>query len=142
MKRIIITSSKFDGEVRVVYSGDYQLVLIDFGSSVLDHQQISWLKAKIPTQLHKDIALDFAPVPVDIIFENYEISFTQFWDSYKLKVNRLRAERLWDKLSKVDRIKAYGGIAVYERYLSKNSWMNKAHPDTYLKNKYWTNEWR
>jgi hypothetical protein len=142
MKKILITSTKFSGEISAIYADDLLLVSIDFSMAQLNAEQIDWMKGRIPSKLFAEFSDCFKGVPITALMEGYEVTFDMFWHAYGEKINRLRCEKRWDKLSKTDKAKAYAGVAVYLRHLAKNTWQSKANPDTYLMNKYWNNEWK
>ena len=143
MKRIIITSTKFQGEVICIYAETLLLVSIDFLNTDLSAEQRAWFKGRIPAKLFAEFHQCFQGVPVDVVMEGYEITFEMFWEAYNEKINRERCLKRWNGMSKADRQKAYAGVAAYDRHLARQSWgKNKANPDTYLRDKYWNNEWK
>lgn len=146
MKKIIITSDNFGGEVYAVYDLEGQLISIDFAASNLTAAQKDWIKVHLPVAGGDHLAYIKdcfgGAKSVRILMEGYEVTFDMFWQAYGEKVNRIRCEKRWDKLSKADRQKAFSGLAAYQRHLARNNWQNKANPDTYLMNKYWENEWK
>jgi hypothetical protein len=77
-----------------------------------------------------------------IVAADVEVSFKMFWDKYGKKINRLRCEALWKKLSLVEQVEAYTGIQPYDKYLQIENWRSKADPDTYLRNKFYQNEYK
>lgn len=147
MEKIIISSDNFGGEVYALYGVGGELLSLEFGSAALSDVQKSWLKAHIPVNITTmglaEIRACFEGAKsVRINKEACEVTFDLFWAAYGEKVNRLRCEKRWERLGKAERQRAYAGVKVYFRYLARNSWQNKANPDTYLMNKYWENEWK
>lgn len=143
MKKILITSANFSGEIQVVYGEDLLLMTIDFSYADCSPEQISWTKLRVPAVLDAQFQDAFAGAKsINIVMEGYEVTFEMFWQAYGEKINKIRCEKRWEKLSKADRQKAFAGVAKYLKHLAKNSWQNKANPDTYLMNKYWLNEWK
>ncbi|NJB36370.1 hypothetical protein [Croceivirga sp. JEA036] len=108
----------------------------------MQENQIKWLfNAKnFPSQEDR---MDFWTKDVEMrkFFEvekgTVDTSFATFWTVYDLKQNKLRAEKLWIKLSEADRIKALAGIRRYNDWLRMHSGIAKCLPDTYLRNKRW-----
>ena len=144
MKRYLITSATFTGEIQVLYGQDAKLLYIDFLNCELTEQQISFFKSHLPVYWSEEnFNKAFAEAKsINVVEQGYKITFEQFWNKYNLKHNRIRAEKLWLKLSDADKVNAYFGLRGYERHLMLNTWKTKAEADTYLKNRYWENEWK
>jgi len=70
-----------------------------------------------------------------------DLSFERFWRVYGLKVSKKKAEKLWDRLSKADRIKVFIHLPKYEAYLQSKG-IEKAYPDTYLRNAKYEDEYQ
>lgn len=68
-----------------------------------------------------------------------EIIFSDFWNAYGLKRDRLRAERAWNRLSAKDRQAAYAGIAPY-REACQQSGISMMYAQGYLNNRRWEDE--
>ena len=83
----------------------------------------------------------FAPTSAIVVEADFEVNFDMFWKAYNHKINKLRAVALWGKLSKTDQVKAYYGVAVYDKFLKKEGYRKKADPETYLRNKMYDNEY-
>ena len=77
----------------------------------------------------------------EVVVGEPDLSFNAFWDTYGYKVKRVMAERSWKKLSEADRIKAFLGLGSYNSYLKRNNGIAKAHPSTYLNQRYFEDEW-
>jgi len=145
MKRYNITSPSFAGEINVLY-GEGKLMYIDFLKCELSDTQMSYFKDRLPVTLEPEnsetLLTFFGVSKLNIAEEGYFVSFEQFWTRYNLKRNRERCEKLWAKLSEADRTNAYFKLGQYERHLSLNPWKTKSDPDTYLRNKYWNNDYK
>jgi hypothetical protein len=77
------------------------------------------------------------------------ITFSDFWHSYNLKRDRLRAERAWNRLSDKDRRDACNGIEAYQSacritgkhisyaqgYLNNRLWLCKVQGSSYTASK-------
>jgi hypothetical protein len=136
MKQLIMTSPKFSGEITVLYGTDDQLIMIDMQQAELKASQVKAFKEAIPVFLSDEMPELFKSFT--IIKKGY-----MFWDAYNKKRNRDRAEKLWDKMSEVNKAKAYLGLNLYNRYCELNvSWYNKLDPENYLRNQSWNNEWK
>ncbi|MDP2723182.1 MAG: hypothetical protein Q8O72_10520 [Bacteroidales bacterium] len=62
-----------------------------------------------------------------------DLSFERFWIAYDYKVSRKKAEKLYSKLTKAQRIKVFLHLPKYNAYLRAKG-IEKAYPDTYLRN--------
>jgi hypothetical protein len=141
MKRFIATSPKFAGELRIVYSESGRLLQLDFMAAELSEEQTEYFKRMVPVVYDQAFMRGFAKTELTFIQEGYEITFEMFWDKYGKKVNPDRCKALWKWMSTPDHIKAFFGIDRYNRMLQKHTWRSKADPQTYLKDKFWNNEW-
>lgn len=144
MKKVIITSKNFSGEIILLYGADLMLLSMDFQGVALSAEQIDWIKNRTPVILHQRISDCFSiKAGLEFVLADYEISFEMFWTKYGQKINADRCKGLWKKLSDADKIKAYAGIDAYNRHLASLTWnKNRADPENYLKKKYWNNEWQ
>jgi hypothetical protein len=143
MNKYIVTSSKFSGEIQLLYGPDGRLLVIDFLHCDLNDVQIDYFKRHVPISYTEDtFKSSFGKSELSVIREGFRVEFEQFWDRYNQKHNRERCLKLWSKLSEAEKVKAYYGLVAYERHLSLNTWKSKADPDTYLRNKLWQNQWK
>lgn len=155
MKKYIITSPAYTGEINVMFGMDGKLLFIDFLKCSLTEEQIQFFKEKCPVSLTLAspqgegnaeptalLASYFGKSKLNIIEQGYFVTFDQWWSRYNVKRNRQRSEALWGRLSEADKAAAFFKLGMYERYLALESWRTKAEPDTYLKKRYWDNEWK
>lgn len=77
----------------------------------------------------------------EIIKGSPDLSFDSFWKLYNQKVKKVMAEKAWKRLSKTDRLEAIKGIKAYDGYLKRKG-IAKAHPSTYLNQRYWEDNYR
>ena len=144
MKKLILTSPRFQGEVNVVYGEKQELLLIDLSSASMEDYQVDVLKARTPARFSDITQLfeAYGTKTLRVIEEAYEVSFeNDFWTPYNKKVNKQRVLKLWDNLSKAEQANAVAGLKRYKKHLSENTWKTKADPERYLKDKMWLNEW-
>src|SRR5690606_35834807 len=113
MKKIILTSPKFPGEIILLYNTALVLVSIDFSGVDMNEEQTAWMLRKIPSRLYAEFIQAFQPVPVEAVIEGYEVQFEEFWNKYALKINADRCKTLWKKLTASEKQKAYSGIDAY-----------------------------
>ncbi len=150
MKKYIITSPAFTGDINVLYNQENILVYIDFMKCDLSVEQREYFKTKLPVvidasmgeQGEEFLIRQFGKSRLNIASADFKISFEQWWVRYDRKVNKDRCIKLWEKLSIADQVSAFFKLQQYERYLSLNQWQTKADPEKYLRNKYWNNEYK
>lgn len=140
MKRYLITNPRYSGAAEIVYNQHGLLQKIDVSNTSMDEFVLGFFKKSVPVQL-ANITEAFGPATT-IVESDVEVTFEMFWVAYRKKINRLRSESLWKKISKTEQVQAYYAIAIYDKYLQKNDWRNKADPDTFLRNKYYQNEYK
>ena len=141
MKKILITSKDFEGEVMLLYSPDAYLMTLDFRNATLTPHQLTYIKTCTPVEYAPTLADDFGKAPLTFTDTKYSISFDTFWDVYNHKINRARCIKLWERLNEADKLAAYVGIKAYFSFLAREKWRNKVDPETYLTKKMWQNEW-
>ena len=138
MRRFLIASKKYSGQVEVLYVADL-LQRIDFAGAELTAQQRVAFKAMLPVEFAA-----FEPAMVvagaTVVEEAYRVSFDDYWKLVKKKVNRKRCEQVWGKMNQVDQVLAVNALPKYYKYLQKNNRM-EADPETYLKNAYYETQW-
>ena len=139
MKRFLITSTKFTGTAEIFYNAAGILNKIDCTDTDMDAYTIAPFKRAVSPTLD-DIAKGFSN-DVSIVETSIEVKFEMFWDKYKRKINRKRAEALFNKLSQSDQVKAYYGIDGYNKFLKSEGYRSKQDPDTYLTKRTWENEY-
>lgn len=64
------------------------------------------------------------------------VEFTEFWDAYGLKRDRMSADRVWRRMSQKDRRAALAGISAY-RETCRTSGIAMAYPAKYLSHRRW-----
>lgn len=147
MKKFLITSENYHGEIAVLYKEKedfHQLMMIDFLQADLNDEQVTYFNHKIPSKVkHWDEVLAaFGSTKLVFTSSNFQVSFEAFWRKYDRKINKIRCEKIWEKMSLAARADAYVGLTKYLHHLQLNAWKSRADPETYLKNRYWENEWK
>ena len=140
MKKLRITSPYFNGNIDLVYDQNGKLCLIDAMNANTTHGQLKNFLSTAQTDIGA-ISLWFTGTSAKVIEVPLEATFEMFWNMYLKKINKARAIKLWDKLNDADRMSAILGISKYNSYLLRESWRTKADPETYLRNRYWENEY-
>lgn len=149
MKRYIITSPAFTGEVGVLYGSDHRLQFVDFTKAQMSNEQIAFFKEHVPVELdatrvdeHTEIiSTSFGRSRLSVVGEGYHVTFEMWWKRYNIKRNKGRCEQLWSKMTEAERVNAYFKLGSYERHLQLNTWKTKAEPDTYLRKRYYENDY-
>jgi hypothetical protein len=77
-------------------------------------------------------------VTIELVLDDY--SFEAFWEKYNLKVKIQPAEKAYNKLTLVDRIKCFQSLAKYDAFLAKTG-QAKAHLVTWLNQKRFNDEY-
>lgn len=140
MRRFLVTNSeKFDGTAEIVYNGNGMLCKVDLQNCLFSPVMLSAFIRAVPVQISQlDTSFSSGTTVVEA---EYEISFDMFWEAYDKKINRKRAEILWAKLAKPQKVKAFFGVSAYNKYLKAEGWRKKADPEKYLRDQYWENEY-
>jgi len=142
MRRFIVTNDKFTGQAEITYNEKGTLMRIDLSAAEMDEMHVISFKRSVPATIAALAAnTGFGP-STTVIEADFIITFDMFWHRYDKKIKRHRCLPIWDKLTKTDQVKAYHGIRDYDKYLKKEAWRSKADPETYLRNKYWENEYK
>lgn len=142
MKRFIITSDKFTGTAELLYNDKGTLIKIDMSNAAMNEQAVIMFKRAVPHNLPTLMRNDWCSAGTVTVEADFEVSFDMFWTDYRKKINKVRCLPLWNKLSKVEQVKAYYGISTYDKFLHRESWRSKADPENYLRNKMWDNEYK
>jgi hypothetical protein len=142
MRRFIISSNKFKGQVELVYNSAGVICIIDMFQAVIDTEMVLRFKDAIPVTVENLLAGNAFSKATTIVETDFTITFEMFWQQYDKKINRKRCEPLWNKLSKNKQVTAWAGIDAYNKFLQLNSWRKKADPETYLRNEMFDNEWK
>jgi hypothetical protein len=159
MIKILITATSIEGSVELVY-GEHgmgaeaypPLLRVDFSGAKLEDRQKHFIAKTAPVRYgpaeyegqefqwqeqwgKAALLLKFTPVEVEPDFDK------DFWNVYDKKDNRIRCEKEWNKLSKVNRVLAVSRLDAYFRYLHRIGYRSKMGADRYLKEKQWTTDW-
>ena len=143
MRLFKITSPNWKGEVELVYNEAGKLVRMSFEGCEIERHEAVVEKFKLVVPVKVDLLeAAFASTSAVVVEAGFSVSFDMFWDKYNLKLNRIRCEKLWDKLSKTDQVKAFYRIDAYDKYLKGKDWLSKLNPDSYLRDKRWNDEYK
>lgn len=140
MNRYIITSPRFTGHAELIYDQTGKLIKIDCSLANMEPAIMKHFKSAVPVE-EFNLKHSFTS-ETTIVHSKYRVTFEEFWKKYNYKFNRLRTEKLWNGLSGNDQVNAFFELDKYHRFLSKNPGHFKLHPDTYLRNRSWENEYK
>lgn len=143
MIRFLLTNpTKFTGTAEVMYNENGTLCKIDLTQTNMPPQVVNHFKQIIPAQFTVDAFVASFGKDTTVIEAEFTVTFDMFWLAYNNKVNKKRAEAIWDKLTKTKQVLAWAAIKKYEGFLKKQGdWRNKQDPDTYLRNETFLNEY-
>ncbi len=141
MRRFVITSPHYNGQAEIIYNGEGILCRIELTETDMIASVVKGFKNRVPA-LVDELAEAFTGTQVKIIENDIEVTFDMFWKKYNKKINKSRCIMLFTKMDKSMQLLAFMGILAYDKYLKKESWRSKADPETYLRNKYWENEYK
>jgi hypothetical protein len=143
MRRFILTSPLIHGSIDIIYGDSGLVQKVDF----TDTTAAMGIRRTLLNRIAKFPLIDDAQQIIEgsqstLVEAGFEVTFEMFWSKYNKKINRKRCEDLWKKMSKTKQVKAYYGIAAYDKYLSKEEWRSKADPENYLRKEMFDNEWK
>jgi len=134
-----LTSTAFDGEVLFEFNDAGILQKFDTSAAQLSEQQQLWVLNKMPKHLAhvKKILGDSTTATLTELKQ--DVTFEMFWNRYNEKVrsSKKKAERIWNRLTKTNQVKAFRGIQTYERNIPGG--VLKKYAETYLGAELWNN---
>ncbi|HOI31201.1 MAG: hypothetical protein PHG67_06040 [Bacteroidales bacterium] len=139
MRTFTFTAASFQGEVIIEFNDDGILQKFDSSGANMSAAQQKFLLTKLPIHVD-DVKRVLLKSPTAVFTEiHQEVSFDQFWNRYdeKVRSSRKRSEKVWKRLSKTDKLKAYRYIAKYEQSLYAG--IPKKYAETYLNAELWNN---
>lgn len=139
MKKYIVTSTQFMGELVFTYSNN-QLVQMDVEAVSNIETMLRFIYEKLPKTseallgwLVVSKTMKIREVPSDLTFEN-------FWNTYSYKVgNKPKSEKLWKALSDASKALAITKIKKY-REAKEQEGTAMLYPERYLSYKTYENE--
>lgn len=141
LERYSLVSTQFRGSLVFAYRKG---VLTEFvNDAELNEQQLAWFHARFPMLLDQLATLIHDSRTVTVTRLATDLRFETFWDAYAYKVgHKARAEKLWDKLSDVDRQMALDSIIGYNYYLMCRPNMERLYAETYLSQRRFETDYR
>lgn len=125
----IMTSAKFNGKILFKYNLNGFISAFEFDGEP-SRAQVTWLFSHFP--LFEQGLKDPVFKHMNIVEVPPDLSFDAFWKAWGKGEGKARAERLWEKMSKADKIIALANLKPYFRMLNNNPQREKLHCSTYL----------
>ena len=137
MKKYILTTPKYTGQAIFGYDENGHLVF--YSNEIPDKAVIVWMKRYLPLD---EVALaDFkTKIRATIVEVPEDLSFDRFWNLYDKKINRLRAEPLFEKLNAAGKLQAIVRIKAYKEYCHYTH-RGVADPEKYLRERFFDTDW-
>lgn len=136
---VLLTSSKFEGEVELRYNERGLLDRYEYRAK-MDDEMLSFFYAHYPaTQgslealVKHSKTLRLKDVPIDT-------SFASFWEKYDKKINKKRCEPMYGKLTESERVRCIMAIRQYDFYLQRFNRV-KLDPENWIKRAGWETDW-
>ncbi|MCC2598033.1 MULTISPECIES: hypothetical protein [Sphingobacterium] len=140
MKRFVLTSDSFKGQVVLGYNEDGLLSLVE-NDAIMTEKQFSWFWDFLP--IHESQLSEYKRKVKGYLEELPEdISFDAFWNRYGKKINKIRCEPIFKKLKDAEKLLAIRNIKPYEEYLERTGYRGKCDPENYFKKGYWNVDWK
>ena len=140
MKAYLVTSPKFTGTAELLYNADGVLCRIDTTNTDMDATNVQLFKHAVAPMLSL-LTSKFSP---DTLFveSSFKVTFEMWFNKYGYKVDKKRAEKVWNTKSEADYVEAWFSVEPYERFLKrKGGKIEKMYPKTYLSSEAYKTEW-
>jgi len=139
IRKFTFTSEMFKGEVYFEYS-DLYLTKYDASEAELSTTQLVHLATHLPRTINE--LMDFNDTlkagKIDEIQGKVEITFDMFWGKYPNKLgSKKRALAKWNRMGKIEQIKAYQFIHKYTKSIPQG--INMQYGESYLNAERWNN---
>lgn len=139
MKTYLMTSPSFEGEVEFVYNDMDLLERFDASRALLGEKQQIWLLKNFPRELLEAEKLLENNPHIKFYELKMDITFELFWNRYgeKIRSSKKKAQAKWSRLTKLEQIKSYQFIPIYEKSIQNG--ISKKYAETYLQAELWNN---
>jgi hypothetical protein len=143
MRRFILTSSKFNGQIELVYSG-LRLESIRFNDCNLDvatmQKFLIIISSSITVEAMTNQMRQYNHMVV--VEADFEVSLDDFKREYPYSRNYHLLAKRWDKMNKTEQVEAYYAAIEYRKYCNRTEWYKAKIADSWLANKEYKNDWR
>lgn len=140
MKKYVVTSTGFIGELIFKYDLNSDLIGFEIQATLSDDQR-KWYFRNLPFR-EQQLTIDWPKQSktIKVVEVPEDLSFDTFWKKYGFKIDKMDAEKVWQKMSDEERTMAMIGIQKYFKFL-ETSGTAKAYAVRYLRKKYYLNEY-
>ncbi|MDR3168334.1 MAG: hypothetical protein LBU27_00800 [Candidatus Peribacteria bacterium] len=137
MKKYILRSKAFLGEVLVEIDDKQDVVFLDIRNAEMNENQRAWTCQKF--SVNETVKNLLTSPNTEIIESKEEITFSAFWNKYddKLSSSKKKTEAKWNKMSEGEQAKAYNHIPRY--FCTLVGGIRKKYAETYLNSELWNN---
>lgn len=139
MRRYILTSKKFQGQIFLSYNPRGTISIIDMMNAEIDPFSTAHFLRSVPLN-ESNLPTAFSS-EVTIVADDFKVTFEDFWNGYNFKINKKRCIPLWDKMTISQQVKAFYGVREYDKYLARVKRI-KCDPERYLRDEMYENEWK
>lgn len=135
LQEYIIQGQTDKRSIRVGYNeeGDLISIVLD-GELNADQRRYALRNLPVGVNYIFDVAKKFGWKVTPVAFN---LSFDHFYEVYGNKVGKKQAQKVWDRLSKDNKIKALMYIKTYDQNLKLTPGVQKKYPATYLNSEPW-----
>lgn len=137
MRRFVLTSDAFTGEVEFIFNDSGLLESFTTAAAQLSERQQVFILKELPRELSEIKKVISNSVSAKLTEVNNDITFDQFWKRYDppaLSKKKKKALPRWNRMSQSERNKAYYFIPKYE---SRMRGEGKMYAETYLNSEIW-----
>ncbi|MFH1121770.1 MAG: hypothetical protein V1775_18260 [Bacteroidota bacterium] len=139
MKRFVLTSDAFTGEVEFIFNDLGLLYSFSMSNAQLSEKQQVFIIKELPRELNEIKRVIGTSQSAKITEVAIEITFEMFWKRYDPPANSKKKKKAlprWNKMSKAEQMKAYYHISKYESNMRGEA---KMYAETYLNSELWNN---
>lgn len=140
MRKFIITSPRFTGQAELLYNPEGILCMIDCTKTGMEEATVAAFKKAVPAGLAALLDGSGFSAETTVVEAGFVVSFKRFYDEYPWKRNKFRAEKVWDKMSSAQQVKAFYSITGYKKYLHRTS-VFAMGADKYLSDRHYETDW-
>ena len=139
MRHYQLTSDAFVGAVDIYFNELGLLTEFSMKGAELSEKQQMWILKELPLELTELERVLGDSKTAKLTEIKFEVTFKMFWDRYddKISSSKKKAEAKFDRMKKVDRLKAYQFIPTYFNNLPGGT--RKKFAETYLNAELWSN---
>ncbi len=137
MIKILLKHKKFTGSIMFTYNEYSRCIAFAFNCDI-SNELWDFIFECFPSRyemLQNKCFANFQKIEV-----HADLSFTAFWNAYNYKIgNKERAKKLYELLDDHTRVMVFAAIKKYANFLVTKPNMEKAYPETWLKQRRWEN---